>query len=87
MTTDVFMLGQSNQHGSRIFLQDRATARMAEASIAAVWALLPERVILRHLRTHPHLSMCDFFMWGHLFKENVYKEKPYTLVNNKKPNY
>lgn len=86
MTTDVFMPELESQvinTGHTYLSEDRATARMAEASIAAVWALLPER----HLRAHPHLSMCDFFMWGHLFKSNVYKEKPYTLVNNKEPNY
>ncbi|XP_054260262.1 uncharacterized protein LOC128996153 [Macrosteles quadrilineatus] len=64
------------------FQQDGATAHTARASMAAVRALFPGRLISRFGDVawpprSPDLSMCDFFLWGHL-KANVYKEKPRT---------
>lgn len=86
MITD-FFIPELEREGIDIdhvwFQQDGATAHTARASMAALRALFPGRVISRFGDVEwpprsPDLSMCDFFLWGHL-KARVYNEKPRTL--------
>ena len=65
------------------FQQDGATAHTARASMTAVRAAFPNHVISRFgdlpwPPRSPHLSMCDFYLWGFL-KSRVYAAKPRTL--------
>lgn len=65
------------------FQQDGATAHTARASMNVIRPLFPDRLISKFGDIHwpprsPDLSMCDFFLWGHL-KARVYEHKPRTL--------
>lgn len=64
------------------FQQDGATAHTARMSMKRVQEMFPRRAISRFGDVHwparsPDLSVCDFFLWGHL-KDRVYRSKPRT---------
>ena len=65
------------------FQQDGATAHTARASMAVLRPLFKDHLISRFADTpwpprSPDLSMCDYFLWGHL-KACVYVHRPRTL--------
>jgi len=65
------------------FQQDGATAHTARMSLDVLRRMFPGRLVsLRgDLQWHaksPDLSICDFFLWGHL-KERVFRSHPHTL--------
>lgn len=65
------------------FQQDGATAHTARATMNVIRPLFPGRLISRFGDVHwpprsPDLSICDFFLWGHL-KARVYLHRPRTL--------
>jgi transposase len=69
------------------FQQDGATAHTARASMMAVRQLFGNHVISRFGDIHwpprsPDLSVCDFFLWGHL-KSKVYTTRPTTILELK----
>jgi hypothetical protein len=69
------------------FQQDGATAHTARASVAAVRQLFGNHVISRFGDIYwpprsPDLSVCDFFLWGHL-KSKVYTTRPTTILELK----
>lgn len=69
------------------FQQDGATSHTARQSMAAVKRLFGDRIISRNANIawpprSPDLSVCDFFLWGHL-KSIVYQTKPRTLAQLK----
>lgn len=64
------------------FQQDGATSHTARISMAAVRQLFGNRVISRNgdiswPPRSPDLTVCDFFLWGHL-KSKVYRSRPAT---------
>lgn len=65
------------------FQQDGATAHTARISLNILRHMFPGRLVslrgdLGWPARSPDLSMCDFFLWGHL-KERVFKSRPNTL--------
>jgi len=65
------------------FQQDGATSHTARASMEVLRQKFPGRLISRFGDVpwpprSPDLSLCDFFLWGHL-KSKVYQYKPQTL--------
>jgi hypothetical protein len=65
-------------HG--ISQHDSATAPTAHVSLEALREIADDRVIGRGLWPpgSPHLTACDFYLWGSL-KYKVYKTNPHTL--------
>ena len=83
---DTFLQPELQRRGVDVsqvwFQQDGATAHTARLSMTKVQEMFPHRVISRFGDVHwparsPDLSVCDFFLWGHL-KERVYRSKPRT---------
>lgn len=69
------------------FQQDGATSHTANLSMAALRRLFGERIISRNANVtwpprSPDLSVCDFFLWGHL-KSVVYQTRPRNLIDLK----
>ena len=65
------------------FQQDGATAHTARISLNILRHMFPGRLVslrgdLGWPARSPDLSICDFFLWGHL-KERVFKSRPNTL--------
>ena len=65
------------------FQQDGATAHTARISLNILRQMFPGRLVslrgdLGWPARSPDLSICDFFLWGHL-KEKVFKSRPNTL--------
>ena len=65
------------------FLQDKAAAHTARASMTVVLQMFPQYVVSRFGDVpwpprSPDLSACDFFLWGYL-KSKVYVRKPRTV--------
>jgi len=65
------------------FQEDGATAHTARASMTVVRQMFPQHVVSRFgdapwPTCSPHLSACDFFLWGYL-KSKVYVRKARTL--------
>ena len=65
------------------FQQDGATAHTARISLDILKHMFPGRLVslrgdLGWPARSPDLSICDFFLWGHL-KERVFKSHPNTL--------
>lgn len=65
------------------FQQDGATAHTARISLNILRNMFPGRLVslrgdLGWPARSPDLSICDFFLWGHL-KERVFKSRPNTL--------
>ena len=65
------------------FQQDGATAHTARISLNILRHMFPGRLVslrgdLGWPARSPDLSICDFFLWGHL-KEKVFKSRPNTL--------
>lgn len=65
------------------FQQDGATPHTARISLNILRQMFPGRLVslrgdLGWPARSPDLSICDFFLWGHL-KERVFKSRPNTL--------
>ena len=62
---------------------NRIERRPARVSMDVIRPIFPGRLISRFADIYwpsrpPDLSMCNYFLWGHL-KACVYKHKPHTL--------
>ena len=65
------------------FQQDGATTHTARMSLNVLRRMFPGRLVslrgdLQWPARSPDLSICDFFLWGHL-KERVFRSRPQTL--------
>jgi hypothetical protein len=76
-----FYIQQTNEEKSYAhFVQDNATAHIANNSMVALDNVFGERIISPGLwpPQSPDLNSCDFYLWGTL-KEKVYVNNPHIL--------